>query len=99
MSVFRRTAAIAVVLSGLFIGDAAAAPAYRYRWCEKRIHEAKANVRRAIRRYGEDSREADYRRHVLSELREKCSNYSRGGNGERREWHEYEKQVEKEHHD
>ena len=104
MSVFRGTAAIAVVLSGLVMTGAGPsyANAYRYRWCEKRIDEAKANLRSAIRTYGVDSPEADYRRRALSELRERCSNYSRGGNEERRQWQEYEKHAEREereHHD
>lgn len=40
--------------------------------CGKRVHKAEENLRRAERRHGEHSRQAEDRRHELEEAREKC---------------------------
>lgn len=40
--------------------------------CERRVHKAEENLRRAERRHGEHSRQAEDRRHQLEEAREKC---------------------------
>jgi hypothetical protein len=72
MSILRRTTIVAVVLGGLLFGGAAPMHAHRYAWCEHRIHEAEQDLRRAIHRHGEDSREAEMRRHRLEEIRERC---------------------------
>ena len=93
MSVFGRTAVIAAVLSGLLFGGAAPVYAHRYAWCENRIHEAERDLRRAIRRHGEDSPEAEARRHRLHELRERC----RDERHERREEMREERHEEHEH--
>lgn len=45
--------------------------------CEQRIHRAENNLRKAIRRHGEHSREAERRRHELEEARRSCG----GGRG------------------
>jgi hypothetical protein len=63
---------IAVVLGSLLLGGAAPLHADRYGWCGTRIHEAERDLRRAIRRHGEGSPQAEMRRHRLEELRERC---------------------------
>jgi hypothetical protein len=40
--------------------------------CEQRIHRAEGNLRKAIRRHGEHSRQAERRRHELEEARRSC---------------------------
>ena len=44
----------------------------RDRKCERRIHNAEENLRKAIARHGEHSRQAEKRRHELEEARERC---------------------------
>ena len=72
MSIFRRTMLIATVLGGMLLGGAAPLHAQRYGWCRQRIHQAEWQLRRAIRRYGPGSPEAEFRRHRLYEIRERC---------------------------
>ena len=95
MSIFRRTTMIAIVLGGLLLGGAAPLQAHRYGWCEHRIHEAEHDLRRAIRRHGEGSPEAEARRHRLHELRERCRDYRH----ERREELREERHEEHEMHE
>ena len=40
--------------------------------CERRIHQAEANLEKAIRKHGEHSRQAEQRRRQLEEARERC---------------------------
>jgi hypothetical protein len=40
--------------------------------CRKRIHHAEENLRKAVERYGEHSRQADKRRHDLEEASRGC---------------------------
>jgi len=40
--------------------------------CRKRIHNAEENLRKAIDRHGERSRQAEKRRHELEEARRGC---------------------------
>ena len=68
MSILRRTTMMAVVLGGLLLGGAAPMHAHRYGWCEQRINEAERDVRRAVRRHGEGSPQAEMRRSRLHEL-------------------------------
>jgi len=46
--------------------------------CEQRIHRAEGNLRNAIRRHGEHSRQAERRRQELEKARRSC-----GGNRDR----------------
>ena len=56
----------------LFGSSAIAIAADRDRKCEERIHKAEDNLRRAIHRHGEHSRQAEQKRHQLEEARERC---------------------------
>jgi hypothetical protein len=40
--------------------------------CERRIHQAEENLRVAIERHGEHSRQAEKRRHELDEVHRSC---------------------------
>ena len=40
--------------------------------CHERIHKAEENLRRAVDRHGEHSREAEQRRRELEEIRNRC---------------------------
>lgn len=40
--------------------------------CEQRIHKAEENLRKAERKHGANSRQAQRRRHELEEARERC---------------------------
>jgi hypothetical protein len=40
--------------------------------CDQRIHKAEENLRKAIERHGEHSRQADDRRHELEETKRSC---------------------------
>ena len=88
MSMIRRTMIVAVVLGGLLLGGAAPLHADRYPWCEHRIHQAERDLRRAIRRHGEASPQAEARRHRLEELRERCRERREERREERHEEHE-----------
>jgi hypothetical protein len=40
--------------------------------CDQRIHRAEENLRKAVERHGEHSRQAEERRHELEETRRNC---------------------------
>ena len=40
--------------------------------CDQRIHRAEENLRKAVERHGEHSRQAEDRRHELEEARRSC---------------------------
>jgi hypothetical protein len=61
----------ASVLGGV-VSMQAQTPADRHYRCERRIHRAEANLQRAIRRFGEHSRQAERRRRELAEVRAQC---------------------------
>jgi hypothetical protein len=88
MSLMQRTTAVAIVLSGLLLGGAAPLRADRRDDCRRDIHRAEWNLRRAIDRHGEGSRQAERRRHELHEVRERCRDYDRERREERHEEHE-----------
>jgi hypothetical protein len=71
-----RKIAVAVLLSACLLGGAVIVqgqtPADRQYRCEHRIRRAEANLHRAIRRYGERSRQAERRRRELAEVRARC---------------------------
>jgi hypothetical protein len=95
MSVVQRTAAMAIVLSGLLLGSALPARADRHEECESRIHKAEWNLRRAVERHGEGSPQADFRRHQLEEIREHCRDHR--DHDERREEHREQHEEHEEH--
>ena len=43
--------------------------------CERRIHQAEERLRNAVRRYGEESRQARRRREQLEEERRRCGDH------------------------
>ncbi len=59
------------VLGGMLLAGCAAST-----WscdnCDRRIHKAEENLRKAVERHGEHSREAEQRRHELEEARRSC---------------------------
>ena len=89
MSVVQRTAAVGIVLSGLLFGTAMPLRADGHEECEKQIHKAEKELHKAIEKHGEGSREADFRRHELDEVRDHC----------RHKEHERREMLEKEHHE
>ena len=85
MSVFRRTTAIAIVWSGLLLGGAVP--------LEDRAVEVDRDHREEP---GVDDRgQAEFRRHRLEEIRERCRDYR----GERREERREERHEEHEEHE
>jgi hypothetical protein len=44
----------------------------RDRQCEQRIHKAEAKLQKEIERHGEQSRQAEKRRHELEQVRQSC---------------------------
>ncbi len=89
MSVFQRMTAVAIVLSGLLLGTAVPVRANGREECEEDIHKAEKELGKAIKEHGADSRDADYRRHELDEIRDHC----------RHKEHEGHEKLEKEHHE
>ena len=54
---------------------ASSLPARADEKCEKRVHQAEDKLRDAIRRHGEDSKEARKRREQLEDARRRCPDY------------------------
>ena len=57
------------------------------RHCDQRIHKAEENLRKAVDRHGEQSREAEKRRHELEEAKRSC-----GGDRDRDHDHDRDRQ-------
>ena len=72
-----------LVLAGLLAGSLLAGSAMAYDRdggrCEQRIDKAQRNLRKAVRKHGEGSRQAQKRREQLERARQQC-----GMNGDRR---------------
>lgn len=69
----RRSGILAAVLAVFFLlSSAAPLRALDDEKCERRIHKAEENLRRAVARHGEHSQQAEQRRHELEEVRERC---------------------------
>ena len=73
-SSFKKTGFLAALLSSaLLLGNAVPVHAFdRDDKCVRRIRKAEDNLRKAERRHGEHSRQAEKRRHELEEARERC---------------------------
>ncbi len=69
-----KAAMVAAVLGGfLLLGGAPQLHARdRDTQCEKRVHKARQNLEKQIRRHGEHSRQAEKARRRLEETRESC---------------------------
>lgn len=65
-------AGITAVLLSAFLMLGGTVPAQARTNCEKRIQKAENNLRKAVARHGEHSRQAEARRHQLEEAREQC---------------------------
>ena len=89
MSVVHRMTGVAVVLSGLLLGPAPVRADNLHHECKEEIREAEKELSKAIKKHGAESREADFRRHELDEIRDHC----------RHEEHERREKLEKEHHE
>lgn len=90
MSVIRRMTPVAIVLGGLLLGAPAPVRADdAHKECKEEIHKAEKELDKAIKKHGYDSREADFRRHELDEVRDHC----------RHREHERREMLEKEHHE
>lgn len=69
----RRPGILAAVLAAFFLlSSAVPLRALDDERCERRIHKAEENLRRAVMRHGEHSPQAERRRHELEEVRERC---------------------------
>ena len=56
--------------------------------CQERIEQAEARLHQEIREHGENSLQADHRRHELNEERERCWNEYHGWwDGGEHQWH------------
>jgi hypothetical protein len=95
MSAIQRMTAVAVLLSGLLLGGVVPVRADRRGDCVRDIHRAELRLQRAIDRHGEDSPQAEARRHELREVRERCHEYDH----ERHEEREHERHEEHEMHE
>ncbi|HEX5435313.1 MAG TPA: hypothetical protein VFY05_13830 [Candidatus Angelobacter sp.] len=65
-------AGITAALLSAFLMLGSTVPAHARMNCEKRIQKAENNLRKAVAKHGEHSRQAESRRHQLEETREKC---------------------------
>jgi hypothetical protein len=72
MSIFQRMTSVAIVLSGLLLGTAVPVVADEREECKKETQKAEKELYRAIEKHGEASREADFRRQELDEIRDRC---------------------------
>lgn len=64
---------LAAVLAAFFlVASAVPLRALDDEKCERQIHKAEANLKKAIDRHGEHSRQAEAKRHDLEEVRERC---------------------------
>ena len=73
MSKIVRKTGIAGTLAGfLLLASLAPVPAVAAPHCRQRIERAEDNLRRAIRKHGERSRQAEKRRRELEEVRARC---------------------------
>lgn len=66
-----------VVALGVWLLAGGVAPAHagdrdHDRKCEKRIHKAEEKLRKEVERHGEQSRQAEQKRHELEEARRSC---------------------------
>ena len=68
---FWKTGVFALVMAFLLVTPIQAMDRHDGR-CEKRIHKAEDELRRAERRHGEHSRQAHEKRRRLEEIREHC---------------------------
>jgi hypothetical protein len=71
-----RICCIALLTSAGLVGSSLPARADdHHEKCERRIHQAEDNLRDAIQRYGEDSKQAHKRREQLEQARRDCPDY------------------------
>lgn len=62
----------AVLSASLLLGTAIPAHADQDDHCRHDVQRAERNLDKAVRKYGEHSRQAEDRRHQLEEARERC---------------------------
>ena len=62
----------AVLSASLLLGAAIPASADQDDHCRHDVQRAERNLDKAVRKYGEQSRQAEDRRHQLEEVRERC---------------------------
>jgi len=62
----------AVLSASLLLGAAIPASADQDDHCRHDVQRAERNLDKAVRKYGEHSRQAEDRRHQLEEVRERC---------------------------
>ena len=77
MHIFRKTALVSLVLSACLFGSVGPLQADQRKDCEKRIHKAEQNLDKEVRKHGEQSRQAEKRRHELEKTRENCRDFDR----------------------
>lgn len=65
-------AGISAVLMAAFILLAGITPAQAKDNCEKKMQKAENNLRKEIKKHGERSSQAEYRRRQLEQVREQC---------------------------
>ena len=75
MQIPGKTTLISLVLSGCLLGSALPLMADRRSDCDRRIHRAEENLNKEVRRHGEQSRQAEKRRHELNAAREQCREF------------------------
>ena len=67
-----QTSTIAVLLGGVFLMSAVAPAQMRHDQCEQRIHSVEAKLRKAVRKHGEHSKQAQRQREQLERVRHEC---------------------------
>ena len=70
--VFGKTMLFAALVAYLLAGVATPARAERDDACRRQIRKAEQNLEKAVRKHGEQNRQAEQRRRQLEEIRECC---------------------------
>ena len=75
-NVFGKTGIATGLAAFMLVASLAPVPAAAAN-CHRRIERAEENLRRAIRKHGERSRQAEERRRQLEDIRARCHEYGR----------------------
>jgi hypothetical protein len=91
-----RKAGITAVLSTLVM-LASSVPAQARDSCDKRVRKAEDNLRKEIRKHGDRSTQAMYRRRQLEEAREQCGREHNRDRDHDRDGHDRDRDRDRDH--
>lgn len=91
-------APISAVLLALFVLLGSAVPALGRDNCDKNVRKAEKNLSKEIRKHGERSPQAEYRRRQLAEVRHQCG-YDRDHDRDRKDHDRDRKDHDRDRHD